>query len=88
MRHQPRKRRARVLLAASGLAATLTVSACTENSTGPFGNLKAPDCDLGATFCPPGPDMAVPPPDGPFGNLKAPDCDLGPSPYCPPKDGG
>jgi hypothetical protein len=97
MHNRPRKRRARALLAAGGVAATLTLAAC------PFGNPTAPDCTDGSTnaYCQK-PDMAVTDmavtdmaqpytvfPDGPFGNLKAPDCDMLPSSFfCPQKDGG
>ena len=69
MRNAPRKRRGRVLLAASGVLSTLT--GCPGDF---FGNLKAPNCDMNPTFCEEPPDLAkidlqV---DAPYGNLKAP----------------
>jgi hypothetical protein len=58
MKNRPRSRRARPLLAAAGSAITaIAVSACTS-APGPFGNLRAPDCDLGQ--CPPPADLSVP----------------------------
>ena len=65
-KHKPRRRRARALLVAG---AALTLSGCPVD--GPFGNLKAPDCDADVTapFCQEATDMAVE--DLPFGNLRA-----------------
>ncbi len=64
MKNRPRLRRARPLLIAGAALSTLAVTGC----PGPFGNLRAIDCDLG--HCAPTPDMAVP--DAGFGNLRAP----------------
>jgi hypothetical protein len=92
MKNKPKPRRARALLVAVASAGLATLGGCPTDSNGPFGNLKAPDCDAAAEepYCHP-PDMAVPDlidSDGPFGNLKAPDCDAGDSaPFCN-KDGG
>lgn len=74
MRHAPRRRRGRVLLAATGVLSTATLTACPIDSA--FGNLKAPDCDMDPSYCEPEPtDLKIVDlqEDAPFGNLKAPD---------------
>lgn len=71
MRHAPRRRRSRVLLAATGVLSTATLTACPIDSA--FGNLKAPDCDANASYCNPE-DLKIVDlqEDAPFGNLKLP----------------
>jgi hypothetical protein len=65
----PRRRFARPLLVAgAALAVTIAGAGCPDG--GPFGNLKAPNCDLGQCGVPE--DLSVVQGDGPFGNLKAP----------------
>jgi hypothetical protein len=54
MKHRPRARRTRPLLVAGALVSTMTLAGCPF----PFGNLKAPNCDLGQ--CEPPPDLAAP----------------------------
>lgn len=69
-KHKPRLRTSRVLLAATTLASTAFAAGCPVE--GPFGNLKAPDCDAGQ--CDPL-DLKIVDlqEDAPYGNLKAPD---------------
>jgi hypothetical protein len=56
----------------AALALTVAAGGCGDKH-GPFGNLKAPDCDQGQ--CGPPPDMTVDN-GGPFGNLKGPPVDM------------
>lgn len=73
MRNAPRKRRSRTLLAVTGLAGTAMAAGCPID--GPFGNLKAPDCDMNPSYCGEAPDLKIVDlqEDAPFGNLKVPD---------------
>ena len=65
-KHPTRLRRARPLLVAGAAISAIAAIGC----PGPFGNLRAPDCDAGQCTPPPA-DMAMP--DMPLGNLRAPD---------------
>jgi len=67
MKNKPRRRRTRpLLLAGAALSASLASTAC----PGPFGNLRAPNCDASPQNCGEPADLAVP--DMGFGNLRAP----------------